>query len=1138
MKNHLNKVLMNEKKHFKAEPLLRKEIHKAIIIMRFTILLLFMCIGGAIASSSYSQTARLTFEINEGTISEVIKAIEDKSAFTFVYNVRDLNLNKKVSVKFKNNSIDDILKKIFDDNSLAYVITDHHITLYKRSLSSLPQQGNTRKITGKITDGQDNPVIGANIIQKGTTNGTISNLDGNFELSVPDGSIVTVTYIGYLPQEIRVAALTDYYPVVLLEDSKTLDEVVVTALGIKREKKALGYAMQEIKTEAFSEIRSESIANMLQGKVAGVQINQTASDVGGSTRVVLRGTTSLGSSPPLWIVDGVPIDDGQIMAVGGYSGGRDAAGGASEFNPENVESISVLKGANAAALYGSRAQNGAIIITTKQGKAGKLTVEYNGNLTLSQTYNAYDLQDVYGQGSNGEYSASALGSWGGRMDGTIIRNWREQLYGDSRYESYPYSPQGDYVSKFYDTGVNYTNSVTVSGGTESFASRFSFSDSRNKGVTPHHELNRQYYDLNTNFNSKYLDVSVSANYIRQTGRQRPQMGDQGVMKALIEIPNNIRLRDLEDPLDADGHFLNWAGPASNYINPYAIILPSNSQRDDSNRLIGRVTAVGKLTDYLKITGRVGLDWRHVQQKEYVLHGKSNTDTKYSLSQSTSKQFNGELSLNFDKQFNDFSVLANFGAAVYKPTSNSLSASSSDLNIKDWPVLKNGQNLSAGEGYSTKRVNSLFGNIAVGYKSMVYLEFTGRNDWSSTLPPENWSYFYPSVSLSGILSEMFSLPEPVSYLKVRGSWAQVGNDTGPYQLHNEYSISYSSSGYGYSASPSRNHPISDLKPEQTTSVEGGLEASFFNNRFGLDVTYYDATTKNQIFTVDVAASSGYRRRLINAGKLTSHGWEVVLRGTPIETKDWTWDVAVNWGRNYSECVELVEGTNYYNLEDTRSAKIRVIPGHRYGEIVGEAYKRNEQGKILVGDNGMPVRESEQIVGNMNPDWIGSFSTFLRWKNLSLNALIDVRAGGDFISYTDMYARTAGTSAGTLKNRESGMVVDGVLESTGERNTQVVSVQDYYSVVGGLYGVAEEFLHDATYIKMRELSIGYTLPKAWLKNLPISHVKLSAVGRNLFYFYKKAEVNPEGSYSVSDGAQAVEYASLPPIRTFGFTLNVKF
>lgn len=1104
--------------------------------MRFTILFLFICIGGLFASSSYSQVTRLSFEIADGTISQVISAIEDKSDFTFVYKVGDINLSKRVSVKFRNNSIDDILKTIFDDNTMAYVITDHHITLYKRNIVQLPQQVGA-KITGKVTDEQDNPVIGANIVEKGTTNGTVSDINGEFELNVVPGAVMTVTYIGFLTEEMKVTASMNYYSIVLREDTKTLDEVVVTALGMKREKKALGYAMQEIKGEAFADVRSESIANLLQGKVAGVQINQSATDVGGSTRVVLRGTTSLGSNPPLWIVDGMPINDGQTMSAT-YAGGRDAAGGASEFNPENVESISVLKGANAAALYGSRAQNGAIIITTKQGKSGKLTVEYNGNLTLSQTYSAYDLQETYGQGSNGEYSASGTGAWGSRMDGTVIRNWREQIYADSRYESYPYSPQGDYIGKFYDTGVNYANSLTVSGGTEHFASRFSFSDSRNQGVTPHHTLNRQYYDLNTNFNSKYLDVSVSANYIRQMGRQRPQLGEEGTMKALIMMPNNIRLQDLEDPLDGNGNFVNWAGPSSGFTNPYAIILTKNGQRDDTNRLIGRVTVTGKFTDYLKMTGRVGLDWRHVQQKSYTLHGNSAADTNYNISQSTSKEFNAELSLNFDKQFNDFNIIANLGTAAYKPTSNSVSASTRYLVVENMPALNNGTNTSAGESYSTKRVNSVFGNVVVGYNNMVYAEFTGRNDWSSTLPRENWSYFYPSVSLSAILSEMFELPPAVSFLKLRGSWAQVGADTSPYQLHSEYTISSSTTGYGITASAPSLYPIRDLKPQDTKSFEGGLEASFFDNRLGVDITYYDATTTNQILTVNIAPSSGYRRRLINAGKMTSRGWEIILRGTPIQTKDWTWDVALNWGMNRSECVELVDGVLYYDLLETKPAKIRCIPGHQYGEIVGEAYKRNEKGEILVGDNGMPVRESEQIVGNMNPDWIGSFSTFLKWKNLSLNALIDIRAGGDFISCTDMYARTAGTSAGTLKNREAGMIVEGVLESTGEKNTKVVSVQDYYSVVGGQYGVAEEFLYDASYVKMRELSVGYTFPQAWLKNLPISHVRVSAVGRNLFYFYKNASVNPEGSYSSSDGAQAIEYAALPPIRTFGFTVNVKF
>lgn len=1058
--------------------------------------------------------------------------LEKQTGLTFVYNSLDVDDDRTVSVKVREQSVELVLEQVLTTD-LAYRLNENYITIYSKKMLSAVGQQQALKAGGIVTDETGEPIIGANVIEKGTRNGVVTDVNGSFLLSVKPGAILEISYIGYTSKEVKAAPVME---VRLSESSLSLDEVVVTALGIKREKKALGYAMQELKGDAFSDNRSESLANMLQGKVAGIQIRQSASDVGGSTRVILRGTTSLGGNGPLWVVDGIPISNGKIHSAS-WSGGRESAEGASEINPENIETISVLKGANAAALYGSRAQNGAVIVTTKQGRSGQLQLEYNGNLTATTIYSPYELQRTYGQGSAGTYSAAATGSWGARMDGTMIRNWREQIYGDSRYNDYPYSPQGDYIKDFYDTGLSYTNTITASGGSDNINSRFSFSDSRNKGITPGHTLNRQYYDLNTTLKNKYLDVNIAANYIRQTGRNRPRMGDTGTMQALIQMPNNIRLEDLENPVGEDGTFVNWAGKASGYENPYAIIYNENKQIDETNRLIGRIQVVGKLTDYLKLTGRVGMDWRHTQQKETTLFAKTTQDTGYSLSQSTSKEFNADLTFNFDKQFRDFNVIANLGAACYKPTSQGVSGNASTLVIPGLGMLNNGNKVTAGESYSTKRVNSLFGNVVLGYKNMVYLEVTGRNDWSSTLPQDHWSYFYPSVSLSGIISEMFTLPEQISYLKVRGSWAKVGNDTSPYRTYNAYRVNQSPE-YGISASAPNLYPFFDLKPEETNSVEGGFEISLFNNRLGLDFTYYDARTINQILTVNTATSSGYRTKNINAGKMTSHGLEIMLRGTPIQTRDWTWDLMVNWGMNRSDCVELTEGIEYYELVSSRSAYVRCIPGHRFGEIVGEAYKRDESGNILVGENGMPIRESQKIIGNMNPDWTGALSTNLRWKNLSLGALIDVQAGGDFVSYTDMYSRGAGTSAKTLPNRESGMVVDGIVESTGNRNEKVVSVQDYYNVVGGMSGIAEEFLHSASYVKLRELTLGYTLPQAWLKNIPVRQVKLSAVGRNLFYIYKNAPINPEGSYSSSDGAQAIEFGALPPTRNFGFSLNIKF
>ena len=443
--------------------------------------------------------------------------------------------------------------------------------------------------------------------------------------------------------------------IILDTDVEALDEVVVTALGIKRDKKALGYAMQEIKADDFAEVRSESVANLLQGKVAGVQISQSGTGMGGSTRIILRGTTSLsGNNQPLWVVDGMPINDSQAGAAGSWSG-TDYEGAAAQINPDDIETISVLKGANAAALYGSRAQNGAIIVTTKKGKTGKLQIEYNGNINFSQAYDSYDYQNIYGQGANGQFLLGNTGSWGPQMTGKMVDSWRgvnsSSFYNDDRYDSqYALLPQNNYVDDFYRTGVNYTNTLTASGGSENLTARFSFSDQRNEGITPNHFLNKQYYDLNSQWTSKYLDLSVKASYMRQKAGGRPAQGEYGIMKSLITMPRGIRLSDLEDPIGLDGNTVNWIGTSREFRNPYTDTYGPNTNRDETNRFIGNIQLVGKITDWLKITGRVGIDWYNMRINSQTAYGQTINDTNYTKTLSNREEFNADLMLNFNKNF--------------------------------------------------------------------------------------------------------------------------------------------------------------------------------------------------------------------------------------------------------------------------------------------------------------------------------------------------------------------------------------------------------------------------------------------------------------------------------------------------------
>lgn len=803
-------------------------------------------------------------------------------------------------------------------------------------------------VKGIVLDENGEPIIGASVVDASGKNGTVTDANGNFTLEAPKGTTLKISYLGYTPTTVAASGTT--VRVVMEPSNNDLNEVVVTALGIKREKKALGYAMQEVKTEGLTENKNFSVANMLQGKVAGVQISQSGTGLGGSTRIVMRGLNSLsGNNQPLWVVDGMPISDNSSEQASQW-GGFDYAGAASEINPEDIESISVLKGANAAALYGSRAQNGAIVITTKKGKLNQpLRLEYNGTLDITKVYSPYDYQNEYGQGTGGNFDINSKMSWGQKLDGTMVDNWRNVLYGDANYGKYALTPQKDYIKDFYKTGTNYTNTVTATAGGESLRGRFSFTDSRANDVVPNYSQNRQYFDLNTEFTSKYLDIGAKINYMHEKSKNRPSQGEYGVMIQLVKMPRGIRLSDLENPRGTGQYYynaVNWSGPSDNYANPYTLTDPANGNLMDRNRIIGQVNATLKFTDYLKLTGRVGVDWYNDQFKNFnTLPDPTNTASQYVKSNNTNKEFNADLILYFDKTFGDYSINANLGTAITNSRSDALAGYSGLFATPNVITLANGLTQTVGESYAKKEIQSAFFSASFGYKNWAYLDVTGRNDWSSTLPETNRSYFYPSVSLSAILSEVLKLPSWVDFWKVRGSWAQVGNDTNPYQLATYYYLW--TSGDKNDAGGDKLNPnivkeymsnvkaLADLKPEKTNSAEVGTEAHFFGNRLSFDFTYYNTQTTNQILTIGLPGSSGYTSKHINAGKIKSHGVELMIGGTPIKTKDWQWDVNVNWGLNRTSCDYLDSEVSRYTLGSIRIGSAVVNAGGGYGDIVGKA-----------------------------------------------------------------------------------------------------------------------------------------------------------------------------------------------------------
>lgn len=1027
------------------------------------------------------------------------------------------------------------------------------VTAVPHVAGTLLAQQQERTINGIVLDETGEPVIGASIKMDGTGVGAVSDVDGKFAITIKGEGNLLVSYLGYQSQTIATAGKSDFR-VVLQPGDNSLDEVVVTALGIKREKKALGYAMQEVKTDGLTENKNFSVANMLQGKVAGVQIAQSGTGLGGSTRIIMRGLNSLsGNNQPLWVVDGMPISDNSVGQADQW-GGSDYSGAAAEINPEDIESISILKGANAAALYGSRAQSGAIVITTKKGRLNQpLRVEYNGTLSITNAYSPYDYQNIYGQGSAGKYDIQSKMSWGPRMQGQTIDNWRNVFYGDTRYEPYALTPQKDYIKDFYETGVAYTNTLTATAGGDNLMGRFSFTDSRANDIVPNYKQNRQYFDLNTEFRSGFLTLGAKVNYMHEKTYNRPGQGEYGLMVQLVKMPRGIRLADLSSPRGIGNYIynnVNWSGPSDNYANPYALTMDENGNRMDRNRLIGQVSASFRFTDYLHLTGRAGVDWFNDQIKNFnTLPDPTSSASQYVNNSLTNKEFNADLILYFDKTFGNFSINANAGASVMNRRNDGLAGYSGLFATPGVIGLANGLTQTVSEAYAKKEIQSLFFSASFGYRSFAYLDITGRNDWSSTLPKTNRSYFYPSVSASVILSEALKLSAWVTYWKVRGSWAQVGNDTDPYKLAELYYLW--TSGDKLDASGDKVNPaiikeykskvkaLADLKPEKTNSAEIGTEAHFLDNRLSVDFTYYTTSTTNQILSVNMPGSSGYISKSINAGKIKSHGVELMLAATPVKIQDWQWDVSLNWGLNRTRCETLDPEISRFSLGGIRVGEVVVNEGGKFGDIVGNAYKRDANGNIVVDGNGLPEKESDKVIGNMLPNWTGSLGTTLRWRDLTFSALLDIRQGGKFISNTDNYACQQGTSAKTVYGRENGeqIVVEGVT-ADGQPNTKGVSAEAYWTNIAGPEGIAEAFLYSGSYVKMREMSVGYILPQAWFSRTPIKYVKLSLVGRDLFYLHKSAPVNPEGAFSRNDYAQAFELAAMPPTRSIGFSLNVKF
>lgn len=1012
-------------------------------------------------------------------------------------------------------------------------------------------------VKGSVKDGTGEPVIGANVRQQGATTGVITDVNGNYSISCPSKTVLEFSYIGYVSQKVQVNGRKSI-DVVLAGDTRQLNEVVVTALGIKRQKRSLGYSTASVKGDDFTQSRDINLGNALSGKVAGVSVTGNATGDGGSSRVVIRGNASLtGNNQPLYVVDGVPFDNTNLGSAGTW-GGMDMGDGLSNINADDIESIQVLKGAAASALYGYRGGNGAILITTKSGKKGKPTsIEINNNLTFNSIYDYRDFQKVYGQGDMGVRPTSIDGakstevsSWGEKMDGKDAVNFLGNKYAYSYIDNF---------DNFYRTGINNSTSASISGASNNITYRFGVSNMYDKSILPNSNISQQGINMNTNYDiTKKLHLAVTANYVFEKfkGRANLSDGNGNTNASLLYHANTFDIRWMERGnensdwgTDANGNEL-ISGTNVYFNNPYWLQYRKTNDTN-KNRFTGSMTLKYDIFDWLYIQGAVSRDGYNMDYKQVQPIGAAADPagwmTEYSK---TYSEMNWNYLIGFDKKFGDWSVAATFGGNRQHDIT------------KQWmvdggrPFIVNGlwspNNLSDKrftKNYSEYKVNSIYGTADFGWKDQVFLNFTGRNDWFSTLSPQNNHYFYPSVTLSWVFSDTFKLPDFINFAKVRAAYASASNGTSPYQNYLTYKVqSYTVNGQNVGTVNTSTYPNENLKPVRISEYEVGLNMAFFNNRLSFDAAYYQKKTKDDIASISTSGASGYDARIQNVGEIQNKGVELMINAVPVHNKDFDWNTTFNFSYNKSEVKYLGDGVTSLSIDGASSRQgnvtVQNIVGHAYGELVGHKYLR--QNGQIVYKNGIAQAESGlSVLGNGVYKYTGGWSNRFSYKNFSLSFLVDFKAGAKIFSGTNLNLVNDGLHKKTLQGRENdgkGSIIGaGVMQDASGNyvaNNVAVSAQEYWKGIVN-NNIAEEFLYDASFIKLRELSFGYSFPQSILSKLKIvKALNVSLVGRNLWTILKHTDnIDPESAYNNSNG-QGLELNGYPATRSIGFNVNVKF
>lgn len=1035
-------------------------------------------------------------------------------------------------------------------------------------------------IKGNVKDASDGSLLPGVVVQvKGSSNGTLTDVDGFYSITVGErDQELTFSFLGMETKTEKIGNRS-VIDVSLSLNSVMMDEVVVSALGIKRDAKSLSFSQQGVDAATMAEVRDQNIVSSLSGKIAGVQIVPPSTAVG-SARIVIRGNSSFtGENQPLFVVDGMPIDngagDGSVSSTGG---GLDYGNGAADINPSDIESMEILKGPNAAALYGSRAANGVVLITTKKGAAGKMRVSLNSNTQFSYISQYPDVQNVFGVGHvfsmvGGDNQVidpeTGLPTMAGLMSRQGSRSYGAPMMGQKYIgldgKVHEYTPQRNNIKDFYKTAHIITNSLAVEGGTKDHSYRFSYTN-----VMADDIVDKQNEVLKNTFNmrvfntlAKGLTLDSKLTYIndKTTNRQYLNGDSKNPVYAYINMPRSMSLDQLSHYKDESGQEYG----SGDFRNPFWLI-NENRNEDNKTRVMGNLELSYEFIKDVKFILRYGKDYAYTKGYEFQNSGAYNNKKGYFRNFHNSMDNNMyEFLLLLNKKLGeDFSLIANFGGNRTDNKYYNAWASIESLKQPGFAHISNSNDpQKTDDRLEKKRINSLYGSVSLGYKGWAYLDVTGRNDWSSTLPKGNNSYFYPSVGATWIPSDMLGIPSSTFFGKLRASYAMVGNDTRPYNLIPYYSFDPNNifNDYKYASLPEL-YPNPNLKPERTYSYEIGTDLRFLNGRINFDFTYYYSVSKDQIIEASVSPASGYPRRMYNAGEIENKGIEMSLTAIPVRTKDFEWELSANFSKNNSKVLEMIDGVDRLPLAQCWSSWVYVEKGKPYGIVRGKAWKRDEQGRRLVDDRGKPIKEEDKYLGNANPDWLMGISNRFRYRDFELYVLLDIKKGGGLFSgsrkqgirsgvFLDDYSASGNPIQDRIDYWERSTIFgdpggdklwggsyfdDIYFESTGEKCNYRYLPQEI-----GYYAdeMDELVYYDASYVKLRELSVSYNVPKKFLSKIKLSGLRLSFVGRNLWIIHQNTPdgLDPEASANSGNG-QGLETGSLPPATNLGFDIKITF